>query len=294
MSTLYYSRSGVMISTMSESWPYDRNTIHPEFAGSSDMPPQNQSDIPLNEAALRKHLFEWYINSGFRGCLFNKIAAKDAREGRYTWETPVEYGDIEEITEGEGGHRVLDTFEQIIGDGEKEGLVSYTFTGLKQPNDYVKLLRYLSSSNPERFRILPVVDREKRSNSSNDTNEYVGIPFRIKLGVTAEGEEAFAHPMIYTPDEFTTFARRYDYFMIAFNRFNSKQNPETPGSFIGVDDIHLDLSDTVFSALMKQSLAVNIAAHASDGKANSGEQFNRKLFRANNALVVPAKSWDIV
>jgi hypothetical protein len=245
-----------------------------------------------DEESLREHLFDWYINSGFRGCLFNKSAAKKTRNGEFTWETPVEYAQIEDITMGEAGQQVLSKFEDLIGDGEKPGLVSYLFPALKDSEEYVALLEFLATSNPNRFRILPIEDREPAGIQTLGDSEYVGIPFRIKLGETAEGQEALASPMIYSPDSFTSFARRYDHFMITFNRFNAKTNPETPDTYVGVDDIDLDLSEHVFQSFMRRSLDVNLHAHADSGMPTPGEQFSRRLFRAHNSLVIPAQIWD--
>lgn len=251
--------------------PYTDNAMHPQ------------------DETHREHLLNWYLHSGFRGCLFNKIAAREAIRGEYPWITIVEEATIIDITEHEAGQRVLDQFDDILQDSDKPALVSYIFPSLRDPQAYLGLLMYLHTENPDRFRLLPPQDREK--NLDNDPEELVGVQFRIKLGETKDHEAATAFPMIYTPDSFTTFARRYDYFMITFNRYNSKENPETPDTFIGVDDINLGLPSARFDTLYQRSLAVRDQAHAAT-EGEAGSTSNRHLFRAHNALVIPASTWD--
>lgn len=241
---------------------------------------------------LRAYMFDWYQKSGFRGCLFNKVAARDARKGDFTWHTPVHYESIEDILYNDGGARTLQTFEQIIGDGEQEGLASVMFPGIKNPRDLGDLIKFLHLSDPDRFQLLDTVDRETMPGFGEQ--EFVGIQFRIKVGTTSDGEDAMAYPMIYNPWNFTTFARRFDVPMITFNTFNAKQNPETPDTYIGVDDIDLShsLDDQAFVKMLHRSIAIRKQAHSGDGTKENGYEYSRRLYRAHNALVLPADAWD--
>lgn len=250
----------------------------------ADNPAQQQPD---NQN--REHLLNWYIRSGFRGCLFNKVAARDALRGEYPWIVETEESPIEAITNGDAGRNVLTKFDEILEGSDEPALVSYIFPSLRDPESYLSLLMYLHNEDPARFLILPPEDRAKTS--MEDQEDSVGVQFRIKLGETDTGEDVTAYPMIYTPDLFTTFARRYDHFMITFNRFNSKQNPETPDTFIGVDDINLGLPTSRFDHLYQRSLEVRDQAHAV-ALSDSDSVSNRNLFRAHNALVIPASVWD--
>jgi hypothetical protein len=129
--------------------------------------------------------------------------------------------------------------------------------------------------------------------AGTDAREFMGIQFRILLGQNEDEENVYSYPMIYTPDDFTTFARRYDRFMITFNPRTPKNNPETPDTYIGVDDIQLGLSPGLFDKLLERSLAVNRDAHSLAGVLHEGEQgFSRDLFRAHNALVLPVAAWE--
>ena len=255
-----------------------------------------EQDLPPEGAVapeqLRSHMLDWYRTSGFRGCLFNKIAAREAQDGRFDWLVPVEYGPGYNLSMSADGARVVRNFESIIADGNSEGLVSYMFPGITTPRQLGDLLKSLAASNPDRFRILDVVDRQRLEGFGNE--EFVGIQFRIKVGYTDEGEEAFAYPMIYNPWAFTTFARRYDVPTITFNRYNSKQNPETRDSFIGVDDVDLSnsLSPQGFARMYQRSLDVSSQAHSGSGARGDQLHYDRKLYRAHNALVLPASAWE--
>ena len=114
------------------------------------------------------------------------------------------------------------------------------FPNVKTPKDLGDLVKFLYASDPERYQLFDVVNRQTMPGFGDQ--EFVGVQFRIKVGTTSQGEDALAYPMIYNPWEFTTFARRFDVPMITFNTFNSKQNPETPDSYIGVDDVDLSRS----------------------------------------------------
>ena len=111
-------------------------------------------------ADLKDHMLDWYQKSGFRGCLFNKVAARDTRKGEFQWQVPVEYEGLEELLAGDGGQRVLDNFESMIGDGENPGLISYMFPSITDPRELGDLLKFLHLSNPDRFRILEIKNRE--------------------------------------------------------------------------------------------------------------------------------------
>lgn len=241
---------------------------------------------------LRAYMFDWYQKSGFRGCLFNKVAARDARRGDFTWHTPVHTEDIEEILYNDGGQKVLDTFESIIGNGEQEGLASVMFPGIKTPRELGDLIKFLHISDPERFQLFDSVNRENMPSFGDQ--EFVGIQFRIKIGTTQEGDDALAYPMVYNPWEFTTFARRFDVPMITFNTFNSKQNPETPDSYIGVDDVDLSesLNGRAFAKMLQKSIAIRKQAHSISGGESDTYEYSRNLYRAHNALVLPAEDWD--
>lgn len=269
--------------------PFDHKT------GNDAKPSFTQLDPPEGMPSpddFRAHMLDWYQKSGFRGCLFNKVAARDARRGDFQWHTPVEYETVDSLFMGDGGQRVLDNFESIIADGEHEGLVSYMFPNIETPEELGDLLKYLHSSNPERFQLLETVNRERIPEFDNE--EFIGIQFRIKVGTTEDGSDALAYPMIYNPWKFTTFARRYDVPKITFNAYNSKQNPETPPTYIGVDDIDLNNSLTPdnFSKMLDRSVEVNRQAHSATGQREDTFHFSRKLFRAHNALVLPTSAWE--
>lgn len=228
----------------------------PFGAGTAESNPAVGDIMAQSPEQLRAYMFNWYQKSGFRGCLFNKVAARDARRGEFIWHTPVSYGSIEDITSGAEGSNVLDCFDRIIADGNSEGLVSYMFPGINTPKELGDLLKYLHEANPDRFRLLGEVDREVMPGFG--TEEFVGIQFRVKVGQTQSGEDALAYPMVYNPWDFTTFARRFDVPMITFNVHNSKQNPETPDTYIGVDDIDLtrSLDDMAFTRMLQRSVAI--------------------------------------
>lgn len=241
---------------------------------------------------LRSHMFDWYQKSGFRGCLFNKVAARDARKGDFVWHTPVHPEPIEDILYNDGGARTLQTFEDIIGDGEHEGLASVMFPGIKTPRELGDLVKFLHVSDPERFQLLDVADRETMPGFGDQ--EFVGVQFRIKVGTTPDGDDAMAYPMIYNPWEFTTFARRFDVPMITFNTLNAKQNPETPDAYIGVDDIDLSrsLDEQAFVKMLHRSIAIRKQAHSNNGTKDDRYEYSRRLYRAHNALVLPSEAWD--
>lgn len=240
---------------------------------------------------MREHMLNWYRTSGFRGCLFNKVAARDAQTAKGKWLVPVEYEPVENLTSTDAGQRVIRNFDTIIGDGSKPGLVSYMFPGIEEPKELGDLIKYLAANDPDRFRLLDVVNRVVTPDSND---EFVGIQFRIKVGETDDGSDALAYPMVYNPWGFTTFARRYDVPMITFNRFNNKMNPDTPDTFIGVDDIDLtdSLKPETFNRMLEGSLSVRGLAHSMDGRTADGPTYSRELFRAHNALVLPSAAWD--
>lgn len=252
---------------------------------------QNPADMLLREE--RQELFDWYIQGGFRGCLFNKLAARDAKRDEFPWHVEVVEGDMNTLIDDEASATLIQKFRDVI-DHEKSdaALASFVFPDLTNPEEYAELLVLLETEAPDLFKILPTEDREVLG-TGTDSRVFVGIQFRIVLGQTDEGEDIFSYPMIYTPDAFTTFARRYDKFMITFNPHTSKNNPETPETYIGVDDIKLDLSESLFEKLLQRSLDVNRDAHSVSGTLGEGEVgYNRSLFRAHNALVIPAEYWE--
>lgn len=269
--------------------PFDHSMFSDNKPSFTQLDPPE--DMPTPEE-LRVHMLDWYQKSGFRGCLFNKVAARDARRGDFEWHTPVEYESADALFEGQGGQRVLDNFENMIAGGEHEGLVSYMFPSIATPRELGDLLKFLHLSNPDRFQLLETINRERIPEFENE--EFVGIQFRIKVGETEDGADALAYPMIYNPWEFTTFARRFDVPKITFNAYNNKQNPETPNTFIGVDDIDLSesLTPDSFARMLDRSLAVNRQAHSATGQREDTFHFSRKLFRAHNALVLPASAWE--
>jgi hypothetical protein len=269
--------------------PFDHKTLTDQRPSYVQLDPPE--DMPDPES-LRQHMFDWYQKTGFRGCLFNKVAARDARRGDFTWHVPVEYETVDELLEGDGGRRVLDNFEALVGAEGSESLVSYMFPNVETPRELGDLLKYLHYSDPERFQLFETVDRERIPEFDNQ--EFVGIQFRVKTGVSEDGEDILAYPMIYNPWEFTTFARRFDVPKITFNPTTSKQNPETSDTYIGVDDIDLSSSLTPgnFEKMLERSLAVNRQAHSADGQRDDTFHYSRKLFRAHNALVLPASAWE--
>ena len=245
-----------------------------------------------DDQTIREHMLNWYRFSGFRGCVFNKVAAKDTQDGEFAWETPIERRSVDELVAAKAMPAVAQGFSTVIAEGKKPGLVSYLFPGIQQPRDLGRLLKYLVAADPGTFRILNIVNRERVKEFGN--MEFVGIQFRIKVGKTALGDDALAYPMIYNPWDFTTFARRYDIPMIVFNRYNAKQNPETPDTFIGVDDVDLRLTQATFDRMYARSLEVNGRAHTYDGQDSGAIAYSRTLFRAHNALVLPSQDWDEV
>lgn len=250
-----------------------------------------------NPADLRNRMFAWYMQAGsFRGCVFNKVASRQSIEGQFTWVTPIEYAPIEELYSDEGADRIVDNFESIIGDGTQPGLVSYMFPSLDTPLDLCRLIRLLHTKNPDRFMFqVPendgINDIVEHTSPDGSSVTYAGIGFQIKIGTTELGQDTLARPMVYAPWNFTTYARRFDVPMITFNRENTSRNPETPETFIGVDDINLDLRERQFDSLLHRSLAVRGLAHSLTGEPGDTEAYSRKLFRAHNALVVPYDAW---
>ena len=166
------------------------------------------------------------------------------------------------------------------------------FPDIKTPKDLGDLVKFLYASDPERYQLFDVVNRQTMPGFGDQ--EFVGVQFRIKVGTTSQGEDALAYPMIYNPWEFTTFARRFDVPMITFNTFNSKQNPETPDSYIGVDDVDLSrsLDDHAFMKMLHRSVAIRQQAHSASGKKDDQYEYSRDLYRAHNPLVLPANDWD--
>ncbi len=244
-------------------------------------------------AAERAQLFNWYINGGFRGCLFNKLAARDAKRDDFPWDVEVFSGDFDSLTTGDSGASLIESFRRVIDDEQSDAaLASFVFPDITDPVDYGRLLRFLTREAPDVFKLFPIEDCEVLE-VDDDIQEFVGIQFRIRLGATPDGEDIFSYPMIYSPDGFTTFARRYDKFKITFNPRTRKENPETPDTYIGVDDINLGLPDSLFDRLLERSLEVNRDAHSFSGKLQDGEQgYSRGLFRAHNALVLPLDAWE--
>ncbi len=267
------------------------NELHcPFHTETNENSPKSVSQYSPEE--LRNYLFDWYQKSGFRGCLFNKVAARDARNGDFVWHTPVHNETIEDILHNDGGLRILETFDKVIGDGTREGLASVMFPSINSPKELGELVKYLHQANPDKFQLFDIVDRETMPGFGEQ--EFVGIQFRIKIGSTSDGEDALAYPMIYNPWEFTTFARRFDVPMITFNTFNSKQNPETPDSYIGVDDIDLSrsLDDQAFAKMLQRSISIRKQAHSSSGSKDDSYEYSRQLYRAHNALVLPVEAWE--
>lgn len=249
-----------------------------------------ESDSKMMETpyTLANHLWRWY-QDGYRGCAFNKVAAAMAERDNFNWQVPVEYASIEEIVGGEAGRRVLMNFDSLIDDGKNEGLVSYMFPAIQKPQELAKLITFLGKH--DRFKILPDFNYAEFEYGGEPTR-FVGIPFRIAVGQTHSGETAWAWPMIYNPWSFTTPARRFpESVHITFNRFNKKENPTTPPTMVGVDDIAHPKIAPIFKALMKTTMAVREKAH----KDEQGGEFDRKiLFRARHALVLPADIWESV
>lgn len=263
----------------------------PVISGDQTLSEYTQGGPPEGEPTpddYRLLMFDWYQKTGFRGCLFNKVAARDARRGDFNWLTPVEYEDITPLNP-EAGDRVLNNFEAIVRDGTEPGLVSYIFPSIVEPRQLGNLVKFLHASNPDRFQLFDTQDRIMEPALQS---EFVGIQFRVKVGTTQNGNDALAYPMVYNPWQFTTYARRFDVPMITFNRFNAKENPETLDTYIGVDDIDLGLTPETFDHMLTRSLAVNKQAHSLLGEKDDTYHYNRQLFRAHNALVLPSDAWD--
>lgn len=259
------------------------------------LPPRSEAGVTFtqlptpdgmpNPSELAGSLWKWYL-SGYRGCAFNKVAAAMALKDNFTWQVPVEYASADDIVHGSAGERVLANFDSLIADGEHFGLVSYMFPGIQEPGELAKLVVFLKDQ--PRFRMLPGPDYLVTEYADAPT-EFIGIKFRIAVGEAESGETAWAWPMIYNPWDFTTPARRFpDSVHITFNRRNKKNNPHTVDTMIGVDDIEHEQISKFFSSLMNATMRVREIAHG-NGK------FDRPtLFRARNALVLPAEVWHEV
>ena len=236
---------------------------------------------------LKAQIWQWYTDH-YRGCTFNKVAAALAKIHEMPWLVPVEYKSVQTLSNAGVIHRVVRNIDTIVRNSDKSGLVSYMFPNVTTPADLARLIKLLVSESQHTL-LLPELDHGTEFDGQKHI-ECVGIKFRIKVGKTESGDDSFAWPMIYNPFTFTTPARRYDPVHITFNRGNEKNNPHTPATMIGVDDIHHHLIDKGFDGLMKATLSerVRTASHHHDG-----HDFDREtLFRARNALVLPKEVWE--
>lgn len=214
-----------------------------------------------------------WIKNGGTGCVFSQAVTVRSGKELINWNNNVSRLDADQLRFGPGGTDFIGTVVDSINNGDE--LFSTIFPNVESSRDLASLVSFLGDSSP--FFIEEVVQGPVHP---EDPNEYSGVYLRVGL---PDAKQSW--PMVLGPYSFFSGSRRAPFTQLIFRPSSIKGNPTTPDHQIGIDDIVLKIPKPTFGLMYEKTLA--------DVAATRGS-YNREMFRARVAVVVPTTDWESV
>jgi hypothetical protein len=213
---------------------------------------------------------EWIKNGG-TGCVFSQALVVRNEKGLVRWNSNVSRLTGNELRSGHGGEDLIASVESSISNGDE--LFSTVFPNIDTSSDLAELVAFLSRRPP--FHVDEIARGPLHSGGDDD---YTGVYLRLALQ-----EDRQSWPLILGPYPFFSDSRRAPFTQLILRPVAIKGNPTTPDQQIGIDDTVMNIPRSTFGLMYRKTL--------SDVAETRGD-YNREMFRARVAVVVPTSDWN--
>jgi hypothetical protein len=213
--------------------------------------------------------------------MFAECLSKQVKVGKLSISENFVCDSLDEIIRENKIHKL---FLEIISSSQQQSkeLAFIYFPRIKTDEEIAGLVRFLSLRQPFWIDNDDSYHGKLLNQSNTDQKLFEAIPLRISLDAI---NDINSWPMIMTSSNYTPASRKQSITTFIFRPIVGKHNTTTPHNQIGIDDTKTGVSSVkMFEKLLNQT-------HL--GVTKTVGDFNRKLFRARSAVVIPKDSWEI-